>query len=64
MNCADQLRDGLLNLAIDVCFANPGTSEIHFVAALDRKPPMCSTAETVLEAVIRITSLGVETMLP
>jgi len=21
---------------VDVCFANPGTSEMHFVAALDR----------------------------
>ncbi|MGK6311542.1 acetolactate synthase large subunit [Neorhizobium sp. DT-125] len=25
---------------VDVCFANPGTSEMHFVAALDRKPEM------------------------
>jgi acetolactate synthase-1/2/3 large subunit len=25
---------------VNVCFANPGTSEMHFVAALDRKPQM------------------------
>src|SRR5258705_5786574 len=25
---------------IDMCFANPGTSEINFVAALDRAPGM------------------------
>ncbi len=40
MNGADQLCDSLLDLGIDVCFANPGTSEMHFVAALDRKPQM------------------------
>ncbi|VCU68187.1 Putative acetolactate synthase large subunit IlvX [Pigmentiphaga humi] len=37
---ADALCDTLLNNGIDVCFANPGTSEMHFVAALDRKPQM------------------------
>lgn len=26
----------LINGGVDVCFANPGTSEMHFVAALDR----------------------------
>src|SRR4051794_38109739 len=40
MNGADQLCDGLLANGVDVCFANPGTSEMHFVAALDRKPAM------------------------
>lgn len=37
---ADVLCDTLLANDIDVCFANPGTSEMHFVAALDRKPQM------------------------
>ena len=37
---ADSLCDTLLAAGIDVCFANPGTSEMHFVAALDRKPQM------------------------
>lgn len=40
MNGADSLCDTLLAHGIDVCFANPGTSEMHFVAALDRKPQM------------------------
>lgn len=39
-NGADVLVDTLLGNGIDVCFANPGTSEMHFVAALDRKPQM------------------------
>ena len=38
MNGADSLCDTLLANDVDVCFANPGTSEMHFVAALDRKP--------------------------
>jgi thiamine pyrophosphate-dependent acetolactate synthase large subunit-like protein len=38
MNGADRLCDVLLANDVDVCFANPGTSEMHFVAALDRKP--------------------------
>ncbi len=37
---ADILCDTLLANDVDVCFANPGTSEMHFVAALDRKPKM------------------------
>jgi acetolactate synthase-1/2/3 large subunit len=40
MNGADSLCDTLLANGVDVCFANPGTSEMHFVAALDRKPQM------------------------
>jgi len=38
MNGADLLCETLLANEIDVCFANPGTSEMHFVAALDRQP--------------------------
>ncbi len=40
MNGADRLCDTLLVNGIEVCFANPGTSEMHFVAALDRRPEM------------------------
>ncbi|MCO5131219.1 MAG: acetolactate synthase large subunit [Xanthobacteraceae bacterium] len=40
MTGADLLCDTLLANGIDVCFANPGTSEMHFVAALDRRPRM------------------------
>ncbi|BBE73055.1 acetolactate synthase large subunit [Oharaeibacter diazotrophicus] len=40
MNGAEALCGALLDGGIDVCFANPGTSEMHFVAALDRRPEM------------------------
>src|SRR5690625_2431646 len=40
MNGAMYLCQGLLANHIDVCFANPGTSEMHFVAALDQRPDM------------------------
>ena len=36
MNGAESLIRTLLAGAVDVCFANPGTSEIHIVAGLDR----------------------------
>ena len=36
MNGAESLVRTLLASEVDVCFANPGTSEMHFVAALDR----------------------------
>ena len=29
-----------VDAGVDVCFANPGTSEMHFVAALDNNPQM------------------------
>ncbi|MDT5047874.1 MAG: acetolactate synthase large subunit, partial [Mycobacterium sp.] len=32
--------DRLIARGVDVCFANPGTSEMHFVAALDSAPQM------------------------
>lgn len=35
MNGAQSLLTTLINSGVDVCFANPGTSEMHFVAALD-----------------------------
>src|SRR3984893_9838943 len=36
MNGAESLVRTLLAGGVDVCFSNPGTSEMHFVAALDR----------------------------
>ena len=36
MNGAESLVRSLLANGVDTCFANPGTSEMHFVAALDR----------------------------
>lgn len=35
MNGAQSLVTTLLRSGVDVCFTNPGTSEMHFVAALD-----------------------------
>jgi acetolactate synthase-1/2/3 large subunit len=35
MNGAESLIRSLVRSGVDVCFANPGTSEMHFVAALD-----------------------------
>ncbi len=36
MNGAESLVRTLVDAGVDVCFMNPGTSEIHFVDALDR----------------------------
>ena len=36
MNGAETLVHTLLSKQLDVCFTNPGTSEMHFVAALDK----------------------------
>lgn len=40
MTGAESLVHTLLAGGVDVCFANPGTSEMHFVAALDTIPGM------------------------
>ncbi len=36
MNGAESLVRTLIKSGIEVCFANPGTSELHFVSALDK----------------------------
>ncbi len=40
MNGAQALMKTLADAGITVCFTNPGTSEMHFVAALDSEPRM------------------------
>ena len=40
MNGAQALIASLVGAGVDVCFMNPGTSEMHFVAALDSVPRM------------------------
>src|SRR5246127_1826691 len=40
MNGAESLVRTMVKGGVDVCFTNPGTSEMHFVAALDRVPGM------------------------
>ncbi len=42
MNGAQSLLQTLVNCDVEVCFGNPGTSEMHFVAALDSVPQMRS----------------------
>ncbi len=39
-NGAQALMKTLVDAGIEVCFTNPGTSEMHFVAALDSEPNM------------------------
>jgi len=51
MNGAESLVRSLLASEVDTCFANPGTSEMHFVAALDKVEGMrcvLGMAETVV----------------
>ena len=40
MNGAQSLIGTLVQSDVGVCFTNPGTSEMHFVAALDQEPGM------------------------
>ncbi|EHR52493.1 thiamine pyrophosphate-dependent enzyme, possible carboligase or decarboxylase [Saccharomonospora marina XMU15] len=40
MNGAQALIRTLVDSGVEVCFSNPGTSEMHFVAALDTVPQM------------------------
>jgi acetolactate synthase-1/2/3 large subunit len=40
VNGAQALIRTLVDSGVDVCFTNPGTSEMHFVAALDSVPEM------------------------
>ena len=37
---AESLVQTFVDAGVNVCFANPGTSEMHFVAALDSNPEM------------------------
>ncbi|MBE0487314.1 acetolactate synthase large subunit [Marinobacter sp.] len=39
-NGAQALMKTLVEAGVEVCFTNPGTSEMHFVAALDSEPKM------------------------
>jgi len=40
MNGADALLETFIDNDVTACFANPGTSEMQFVSALDRQPKM------------------------
>ncbi len=40
LNGAQAMMQTLVDAGVSVCFTNPGTSEMHFVAALDSQPRM------------------------
>ena len=40
MNGAEALIETLRDCGVEVCFANPGTSEMQLVAAIDQQPDM------------------------
>ena len=40
MNASDALLKTLINNGLEVVFANPGTSEMHLVAAIDHHPEL------------------------
>jgi Thiamine pyrophosphate enzyme, N-terminal TPP binding domain len=54
MNGAESLLRALVGSGVEVCFGNPGTSEMHFVAALDRVEGMR----------VVITARGMKAMAP
>lgn len=57
MNGAESLVRTLLDERVDVCFTNPGTSEMHFVAALDRVPGMRCVL-SLFEGVVTVAADG------
>lgn len=61
MNGAESLLNTLINNDIDVCFTNPGTSEMHFVAALDEVDGMRAVL-CLFEGVLSGAAAGYATM--
>ncbi|MGE6783540.1 hypothetical protein ACQKGL_13565 [Ensifer adhaerens] len=54
------LGDTLLANGVNVCFADPGTSEMDFVAALDRKRQMLNLDNPTLDWVSLARGFGAE----
>lgn len=70
MNGAESLLRTMLAGGIDTCFANPGTSEMHFVSALDRvegmRPVLClfeGVASGAADGYARMTGRPAATLL-
>jgi acetolactate synthase-1/2/3 large subunit len=61
MNGAESLLNTLINNGIEVCFTNPGTSEMHFVAALDEVEGMRAVL-CLFEGVLSGAAAGYATM--
>ena len=57
MNGAHALLRTLVDNGVTTCFTNPGTSEMHFVAALDDVPEMRAVL-TLFEGVATGAALG------
>ena len=59
MNGAESLVRTLVGGGVNVCFTNPGTSEMHFVAALDALPPgdwQPEALEALVQRATRVTA--------
>ncbi len=61
MNGAQSLIQTLVDSGVDVCFTNPGTSEMHFVAALDEVEGMRCVL-CLFEGVVSGAALGYAAM--
>ncbi|TXS95785.1 acetolactate synthase large subunit [Parahaliea maris] len=61
MNGAESLIQTLVDSGVDVCFTNPGTSEMHFVAALDEIEGMRCVL-CLFEGVVSGAALGYAAM--
>ena len=57
MNGAESLVATLVASGVEVCFANPGTSEMHIVAALDKTPEIRSVL-ALFEGVVAAAADG------
>jgi acetolactate synthase-1/2/3 large subunit len=71
MNGAECLLRTLLGAGVDVCFTNPGTSEMQFVAALDRVPGLRAVlclfegvSSGAADGYARMTGRAASTLLP
>ena len=62
MNGAESLVATLVDQGVDICFANPGTSEMHFLAALGDNPGMRSSAAT--KCISEVPGLAKQTSTP
>src|SRR5471032_224596 len=70
MNGAESLLRTLVGSGVNVCFGNPGTSEMHFVAALDNvegmRPVLClfeGVATGAADGYARMTGKPASTLL-
>ena len=58
MNGAESVLRTLADSGVTVCFANPGTSEMHLVAALDRVPGVRGVMLTFDDFIVGMEQFG------